>query len=172
MIKAREGSGAIAEDLRTEVAFVPATIKSYRLLGYQGGVNENASGPAASRAGERVLAGKMVTALYELVPAMGDSTLTQLLTLRVRYRPRREAEQQTIQFAGTDAHSDLKAESSDFRFVAAVAELGLLLDDSPARGHASMNDVIALAEAGRGADRSGQRRQFIELARHAKELLG
>ena len=171
-VKAREGSGVIAEDVRTEVAFVPAAVRSYRLLGYQGGVNDDASGPAPSGPGERVLAGKLVTALYELVPPMGGATSTQLLTLRVRYRPRREAEQQTIQFAGTNAHSDLKAESSDFRFVAAVAELGLLLDDSPARGHASMNDVIALAEAGRGADPSGQRRQFIELARHAKELLG
>ena len=171
-VKAREGSGAIAEDVRTEVAFAPAAVKSYRLLGYQDGVKDDASGPAPSRPGERVLAGTMVTALYELVPATGDSASTQLLTLRVRYRPTRDAVQQTVQFVGTDPHSDLKSASSDFQFVAAVAEFGLLLDDSPARGHANVNDVIALAEAGRGADPSGQRRQFIGLARHAKELLG
>lgn len=165
-VKARPGSGNVAEDVRTEVAFLPEKVKSYRLLGY------DQQTPAAARRGETVAGGQAATALYELIPTASANGPGELLTLRLRYRLSAGDSEQMVQFIGHDARSALAAESADFRFAAGVAEFGMVLRDAPQRGRASMADAIALAEAGRGADAIGERKAFIELARHAKQLMG
>ena len=60
--------------------------------------------------------------------------------------------------------------SADFRFAAAVAELGLALSDSKHRGAASARNAAARAEAARGTDLDGRRAEFIALARRADAL--
>jgi hypothetical protein len=166
-VMARQGVGTVAQDVRTEVAFAPDAVRSYRLLGY----DERTGGSA--HAAESVQGGRSVTALYEIVPAaIAPAKPVEPLTLRVRYRlPDADAEQ-SVQFHPSDARAPRMAESVDFRFAAAVAEFGMLLRGSPERGHATMDEVVALAESGRGSDRLGQREQFIDLARHAKQLMG
>lgn len=165
-VKARPGVGNAAEDVHTEVAFLPATVKSYRLLGY----DRDTSG--SNGQGEIVAAGQAVTVLYEMIPASSATGAAQLLTLRLRYRPGSGQGEQLVQFIGRDLKSNSSLESNDFRFAAAVAEFAMVLRGSPQRGQATVQSAIALAEAGRGADRSGQRKAFIELARHAKQLMG
>lgn len=163
-IKARSGSGNIAQAVRAEVTFNPAFAKSYRLLGY----GNSGGGPSV---GETIAAGHAVTALYEVVPLAAPAAAADFLTLRVRYRLRESAREQWVQFAG---HENLDAPNAtaDFEFAAALAEFGMLLRNTPARGQASLDGVIQLAEAGRGPDPGGRRREFIELVRRAKDLTG
>lgn len=168
-VKARPGEGIVAEDARTEVAFNPAAAKSYRLLGYEGGP---ASNRPTAMPGERVAAGQAVTALYEIVPAAPGASSSDLLTLRVRFRRSVGGPEEMVQFTGRDSRKQAETESPDFRFAAAVAEFGMVMRNSPARGRSSMNEVIRLAESGRGADPAGERKRFIELAQRAKALLG
>ena len=166
-VRARQGIGVIAQEVRTEVAFAPKSVKSYRLLGY----DQRAS--ASSPEGESVSAGHAVTALYELVPSkIAGADSGELLTLRVRYKPEPGGAEQIVQFIGKDRHAGLSAESADFRFSAAVAEFAMLLRGAPGTEHVTGDDVIALADSGRGADGSGQRGQFIEMARRARQLMG
>lgn len=165
-VKARAGSGNVADDVRTEVAFVPEKIKSYRLLGYDQEI------PAAPRQGETVAGGRAVTALYELIPTASANGPGELLTLRLRYRLSAGDSEQVVQFIGHDARSARAAESPDFRFAAAVAEFGMVLRGSPQRGAATMDTAIVVADGARGPDPSGERKAFIELARHAKQLMG
>lgn len=165
-VRARPGVGIVAEDVRTEVAFVPAAVKSYRLLGYD---QEASSIPGR---GETIAGGRAATALYEVIPASSVLGPGELLTLRLRYRPSSGQGEQLVQFVGRDLRSNASLESTDFRFAAAVAEFAMVLRGSPQRGRATLESAIALAEAGRGADPSGQRKAFIELARHAKQLIG
>ena len=62
---------------------------------------------------------------------------------------------------------------SDFRFAAAVAELGMLLRTSPHMAGSSYAGVLELAEAGLGSGRDREaRREFIELVKKARELAG
>jgi Ca-activated chloride channel family protein len=48
----------------------------------------------------------------------------------------------------------------------------MILRGSPNKGAASFDLVLALAEQGRGEDRSGYRREFAELVRAAARLKG
>ncbi|HSU67718.1 MAG TPA: von Willebrand factor type A domain-containing protein [Tepidisphaeraceae bacterium] len=171
MVKAKDGAGTLAEDVRTEVSFNPAAVKSWRLLGY----DDLPGGPSA---GENVGAGHAVTALYEVVPADPPKATSQpaipesnVLTLKVRFHNPGDKNEQTLQFVGTEPDEEQPI-SADFQFAAAVAEFGMVIRQSPDRGNASVKSVMELAEANRGPDLSGQRKQFLELVQHAQPLLG
>jgi Ca-activated chloride channel family protein len=58
----------------------------------------------------------------------------------------------------------------DARFAAAVAAFGMLLRESPHRGQATFDAVIAMAEDAGAAAGDEHRREFLELARKAKAL--
>jgi hypothetical protein len=60
--------------------------------------------------------------------------------------------------------------SADLQFAAAVAELGMLLRNSPHKGTANWDDVFQLARVSQGADLDGTRTEFITLAEAAKRL--
>jgi anti-sigma factor RsiW len=170
-IKARAGNGIVAEDAQTEVAFSPAAVTSYRLLGYEGVAQRDASA-ATPRAAERIAGGHAITALYEIITANHASAARDLLTLSVQYRSAEGEPQQVAQFVGRDARPAPGMESADFRFAAAVAEFGMALRDSSHNSKARLADAIALAQSGVGIDSSGQRRAFIHLARQAEKLMG
>lgn len=170
-IKARAGKGIVAEDAQTEVAFSPATVTSYRLLGYENVAQHEAS-TAVPRPSERIAAGHAITALYEIISANSASTARDLLTLSVRYRSAEGEPQQVAQFVGRDARAAPGTESADFRFAAAVAEFGMALRDASSNSKTRIADAIVLAQSGVGADSSGQRRVFIDLARQAEKLIG
>lgn len=163
-VKAKAGTGAVAENVRTEVAFNPAAAKSWRLIGY----DDTAAG---SGTGETIAGGHAVTALYEVVPVSPAPAPGNLLTLRLRYHAPGVPAEQVAEFAGAE-RANPKGESDDFRFAAAVAEFGLLLRDKAVREGATVASVIQLAEAARGQDPAGQRREFIDLVNRAKPLLG
>jgi Ca-activated chloride channel family protein len=62
------------------------------------------------------------------------------------------------------------ARSTDLSFVAAVAAFGMVLRDSPHKGSATLGQVLALGEEGRGDDPHGDRAEFIDLVRMARQL--
>jgi len=69
-----------------------------------------------------------------------------------------------------DQGGTLAQAGPDARFAAAVAAFGMLLRGSASAGDASWDSVLALAEAGRGADQDGYRAEFIRLVQVAKGL--
>ena len=169
-IKACPGSGTVARDVKAEVAFNPAAAQSYRLIGY-----EDASAQT-TQSSETISASHAVTALYEVEPARSippraSSPTSGLLTVRLHYRePSPAATEQVVQFASSERIDS--APSRDFTFTAAVAEFGMVLKKSPETGHASFASVLELAQSSRGPDPHGQRQQFIDLVRRARELVG
>lgn len=58
--------------------------------------------------------------------------------------------------------------SEDFRFASAVAEFALLLEDSPFKGKASYDAVLARARDANGTDEAGLRAEFIRLVETAQ----
>lgn len=60
--------------------------------------------------------------------------------------------------------SEIVEETSDnFRFASAVAEFGMILNDSEYKGTSSTDDAIELARSGMGEDEFGLKHEFVRL---------
>lgn len=104
-------------------------------------------------------------------PKVGGELSNELLTLFVRYKqPEGEkAEELEIPLKDSAAQSIEKADI-DFRFQASVAAFGMLLRGSRHSGSATLDWVLSTAEASKGEDRDGWRREFIDLVMRAKSI--
>ncbi len=69
-----------------------------------------------------------------------------------------------------DSSSPVASASENLRFASAVAELGLLLRESPYKGDASYEQVTQLASQGRSTDRDAYRAEFLQLVTAASRL--
>lgn len=178
----------LARDARMDVEFNPARVRAYRLIGYE---NHWAGVNARKPAGADITAGYSMTMLYEIMPlgarrggevlvpedGVGDlkyqtprrlttaAMTDELFNIELRYRDPRTSELSVAQVTGADPGMRLAEASSDFKFAAAVAQLGLLLIDSPAKGDADYASVKALAaEATAGRETAAPNRvAFLDL---------
>lgn len=64
----------------------------------------------------------------------------------------------------------IQSVSNDTRFATAVAAFGQMLKGGEHTGNFTYDDVIALAQSGKGEDKFGYRAEFINLVRMAKSL--
>jgi Ca-activated chloride channel family protein len=177
----------IAKDVKIQVEFNPGQVESYRLLGYENRKLQDRDFEDDTKDAGEIGAGHTVTALYEIVPAKarkqgrelryqtrrrmksgphGD----ELLHVKLRYKPPTGGKSRPLSIPVRDRGHGLQGVSDEFRFAAAVAELGLLLRDSRHKAKASFAEVVQLARSGKGRDPHGYRAEFIDLARHAEAL--
>jgi Ca-activated chloride channel family protein len=179
----------IAQDVKIQVEFNPATVGAYRLIGYENRIMRDEEFNDDSVDAGDIGAGHTVTAFYELIPAghpelgslPGRDSLKyqqsavyepvytdELLTTKIRYKLPNENESSLISFP-VAAASIRRAgeESQDFRFAASVAGFGMLLRDSPYKGGTTYSSVIDMAQTALGKDEWGYRRNFVEMVRRA-----
>jgi Ca-activated chloride channel family protein len=170
----------IANDVKIQVEFNPATVAEYRLIGYETRVlrREDFNNDHVD-AGD-IGAGHQVTALYEVTPtgspaqlsdplrygAVEDATNSsdELAFLRLRFKTPGAQTSQLIEApiaASTDAQTG---------FASAVAGFGQLLRGSAYLGDWGYADAIALANATKGDDPFGYRAEAIRLMRLAASL--
>ena len=177
----KELGGAIqtvAKDVKLQLEFNPQTVARYRLLGY--GCRELADRDFKDDekdAGE-LGAGRSMTAFYEIVPmATGlkyrrktEVGSDDVLTIGVRYKnPDEDVSREMVSsFSGRDVFRTTP--STDFRFASAVAEFALVLSDSKYRGNASLGAAVVRAESALGADKDGERSEFVSLVKKAKSI--
>lgn len=181
----------IAKDVKFQLEFNPARVKAYRLIGYENRLlNDEDFNDDKKDAGE-MGAGHNVTALYELIPAGSEENTgsidplkyqenshtartdlkAELLTVKLRYK---QPDGKTSTLFEEPVQGRLlgeKSTSESFRFSAAVAEFGLILRDSEYKEDASVEQIISLAQGGRGNDSEGYRGEFIKLVRTAGTLI-
>ena len=133
-------------------------------------------------------AGHTVTAIYEIVPVGAESdrplvdplkyqpnprpsvapgSAAELLTVKLRYKAPNGDRSELISAVIQNRVEPLGA---NLGFASAVAELGLLLRDSPNAPDASFDRLIARARQFRGADPNGDRAEFVKLAEVAAGL--
>lgn len=183
---------AIAKDVKIQVEFNPAKVSEYRLIGYANRMLRNRDfNDDMIDAGE-IGSGHTVTVLYEIVPfgatskAPEGTTLRyqkpapdpvlpegvvdspELMTVKLRYKQPDGDKSKLIEVPLIDAGTELEEASADFKFATSVAGFGMLLRDSEAAGDADRGLIIQLAKSGRGKDKEGRRKEFIELVRKAK----
>jgi len=183
---------AIAKDVKIQIEFNPAHVKSYRLIGYENRkLNPEDFQNDAIDAGE-LGSGHTVTALYEIIPVgikskfyiepttlkytntketePSDSELAkqtkfnnELATVKFRYKkPDGDKSIEMIRVI-EDQSTEMTDSSSDLKFSSAVAWFGLKLRDSKFITNKSMSDIKKLAKEGLAYDDQGYRAEFIRL---------
>ena len=185
----------IAKDVKIQVEFNPETVAEYRLIGYETRMlrREDFNNDKID-AGE-IGSGHAVTAIYEITPTGSDARLLDDLRydkakptasktdtdkgseygfLKIRYKLPKEDVSKLI-----TTPIDAKAEvanidkaSTDVRFATAVAAFGQLLRGGGMTKDFTYDDVVTLAESGKGTDKFGYRAEFINLVRLAKTASG
>ena len=177
----------IAKDVKLQVEFNPARVKSYRLVGYE--KRELQAGDYADDkkdAGE-LGSGHTVTALYEIAPADGKVPTNDLVfqttavkkdayarpdlaVVRCRFKTPEADESREISKSIPAAPVSWAKAGNDIRFASAVAGWGMILRNSEFKGEASFPQVLATARAARGTDDDGYRAEFIRLVELAEVL--
>jgi Ca-activated chloride channel family protein len=171
-------------------------VRAYRLIGYEGRLlRAEDFADDATDAGD-VGAGHTATALYEVVPAgtattvpvrgagplrYGDAPAAapasgpadELLFVQLRYKRPGDATSRLITHPVRDARSATAPRpGDDFRFASAVAEFGMLLRDSPHKGAARVDAVLARARGAMGDDPGGHRAEFVRLVERYRAIGG
>ncbi|MFD3188976.1 von Willebrand factor type A domain-containing protein [Sedimentitalea sp. HM32M-2] len=173
----------IADDVKIQVEFNPATVAEYRLIGYETRAlrREDFNNDRVD-AGD-IGAGHALTALYEITPVGSPAQLSDPLRyrsapaakgardelgyLRLRYKSPGNDTSRLIEQAIT---VDMPA-GTDTGFAAAIAGFGQVLrGDDTYLGDWDYDQAIALANANRGADPYGYRTEAVRLMRLAKSL--
>ncbi len=106
----------------------------------------------------------------EPTDALESSLSDEWLVIRLRYKFPSEDVSQRIEFVVRDQAVPFTDADADMQFAAAVAAFGMLLRESPYRGDANYEQVLAIAQASIGSDPFGMRREFCDLVRAAKVL--
>ncbi|MBO4897539.1 MAG: von Willebrand factor type A domain-containing protein [Clostridia bacterium] len=163
----------IAKDVKIQTEFNPATVSKYRLIGYENRQLNNEDFDNDKKDAGELGAGATVTVLYELVPASGETQQqlkyqttettgsSDLMTVKIRYKEPEGSESILSEYP---VNALVTEPTGDFKFASAVAELGMILNDSEFKGNATLDSVIELAREGVGEDAFGLRAEFIQLA--------
>ena len=180
----------IAKDVKLQIEFNPAKVRAYRLIGYENRLLRDEDFHDDAKDAGEMGAGHSVTALYELVPPDSDQALPavdplkyqkatvpdagspELLTLKLRYKEPDAERSRLLTQPVLDSTMPIAAASESFRFAAAVAELGLLLRESPHKGEASYDQVAEMASRALGGDPDGDRAGFLQMVQAASRLEG
>jgi Ca-activated chloride channel family protein len=180
----------IAKDVKIQIEFNPAKVKSYRLIGYENRLLKKEDFEDDTKDAGELGAGHTVTALYEIIPVTDISALKnnevlkyqennlkeqalesdEVLTLNLRYKEPDEDISKLISQVLNENTQDLESSTENLKFSSAVAQFALLLRESKYRGESSFDNVLKLAEASKGEDKFGYREEFITIVRMAKRL--
>lgn len=173
----------IANDVKIQVEFNPATVAEYRLIGYETRAlrREDFNNDKVD-AGE-IGAGHSVTALYEVTPVGSPAVLNDplrfgtaapvaetsddLAFLRLRYKTPGDDVSQLLE---SPISPEITALTSDSQFAAAIAGFGQLLKSGNYTGDWTYANAITLAEQNVGDDPFGYRREAVTLMRLAQSL--
>ena len=158
----------IAKDVKVQLAFDPNAVRSYRQIGYENRALDNKDFDDDEKDAGELGAGHSVTALFELVPA--STARGPIGTLRLRWKDPRGAKSTPIAATMSDEGKSAYEASPDLQFAAAVAELGMLLRDSPHKGTATFADALQLARMSRGVDLDGTREELARLIESASAM--
>jgi Ca-activated chloride channel family protein len=181
----------IAQDVKIQVEFNPATVGAYRLIGYENRVMRDEDFNDDSADAGDIGAGHTVTAFYEIIP-VGSPELADLpvrddlkyqpapayqptfkeefLTVKIRYKLPNHNESSLLSIPVGVEVQKTGTETEDFRFAASVAGFGMLLRDSPYKGSITYADVVKLAQGALGRDEFDYRKNFVEMVKKAGSI--
>ncbi len=176
----------IANDVKIQVEFNPATVAEYRLIGYETRQLKREDFNNDKVDAGDIGAGHTVTAIYEVTPVgsdarkidslrYGDANKAEPVTLgkndelafvKLRYKLPGEDKSKLITTPVQADRADIA--ETEANFAAAVAGVGQILKGSDYTGSWSLKDAEALAASARSNDPFGYRAEFLSLLRLAQ----
>jgi Ca-activated chloride channel homolog len=172
----------IAQDVKIQVEFNPALVSEYRLLGYElRGLTREQFNDDKVDAGD-IGAGHQVTALYEVVPHGAKGNVDplrygrentapaqgvkaqEMAWIKLRYKTPGEKTSQLIELP-VMAQSGVQsaAIANEAYFATAVAAWAQWLRGSSLIGDYNPQQILKMAQQGKGEDRYGHRAEFMRL---------
>jgi Ca-activated chloride channel family protein len=156
----------IAQDVKLQVEWNPATVKTYRLLGYENrDIADQDFRNDKVDAGE-IGAGHTVTALYEIELAPAADGPLATVRIRAKKPGGKEAAEWAFPTTTRILGGKFDAASADFRFACAVAGFAEILRGSPYAKGWKLADVARIAKAAAGG--AEDRQEFVALVGKAK----
>ena len=148
----------VARDVKIQVEFNPAAVGAYRLIGYENRLLRAEDFNNDVKDAGEIGAGHSVTALYEIVPPGGEvpngsvdplkyqrrsaAASSDLATVKLRYKtPDGDASRLMTHVVSTS----IAEPSENFRLASSVAQLGMLLRNSPHKGDAAFETITPIA---------------------------
>ena len=182
------GAFPIADDVKIQVEFNPATVTEYRLIGYETRLlaREDFNNDQVD-AGE-VGSGASVTALYEITPAGAPASSDplrygprkpsapapagELAYLKIRYKLPGQTTSKLIErpIGGRDIYPSVQSAPDAARWALSVAAFGQKLRGNDQTASFGYDRILEIATAARGADPCGDRAEFLSLVRLASAL--
>lgn len=176
----------IANDVKIQVEFNPATVAEYRLIGYETRQLKREDFNNDKVDAGDIGAGHTVTAIYEVTPVgsdarkidplrYGDASKAEPVTLgkkdelafvKLRYKLPGEDKSKLITTPVQADRADIA--ETEANFAAAVAGVGQILKGSDFTGSWTLKDAEALVASARSNDPFGYRAEFLSLLRLAQ----
>lgn len=175
----------VAQDVKIQVEFNPATVKEYRLIGYENRMLKNEDFNNDKVDAGDIGAGHTVTALYEIIPVgqkgwLSDSRYTnqaasaknasEYAFVNLRYKQPGQSKSILLNQPVKVGSKALNQASADTRFALAVVAYGQQLRSPEYNGTMQWNDIVELAQSAQKPDAFGLRAEFIDLIKKAKKL--
>ncbi|XID74300.1 von Willebrand factor type A domain-containing protein [Alkanindiges sp. WGS2144] len=180
----------VAQDVKIQVEFNPATVKEYRLVGYENRMLKQEDFNNDKVDAGDIGAGHSVTALYEIIPAgqqgwLNDSRYqpvaqtnpktssnqkSEYAYVNVRYKLPNQDKSILLSQPVSVVSKALSQASHDSRFAVAVAAYAQQLKGGQYNGTMGWNQIIQLAQQSAQPDPYQMREEFMELAKIAKSL--
>ena len=148
----------VAKDVKIQVEFNPATVGAYRLIGYENRLMRSEDFNNDAKDAGELGAGHSVTALYEIVPPGADvpnanvdplkyqsrvaAKSAELATVKLRYKSPQGDTSKLMTHTVTTSVEQFP--SANFRLASSVAQLGMLLRDSPHKGNATFEAISGI----------------------------
>lgn len=157
---------SVANDTKVQVTFDPEKVESYRLIGYERRVMNNKDFEDDTKDAGEIGSGQTITALYEIVPAVGYKEGTVCGKFDCRYKNAlldTESKALSIDIPVSEGKM-----SPDMSFASGVAAYGLVLLGSEYKGNATLGMASELVKSGLSFDPYGYRAQLLELISKVK----
>ncbi len=169
----------VANDVKIQVEFNPATVGAYRLIGYENRMLTDEDFKDDKKDAGEMGAGHKVVALYEIIPAGhkdvpevdklkyqavkgAAADKQELLTVKLRYKPVGQQTSQQVH-AVSAVYESKKKPSEDYTFAAAVAGFGMLLQQSTYVGEFDYKICLDMIRQSKGSDPEGYRAELLRL---------
>jgi Ca-activated chloride channel family protein len=167
----------IAKDVKIQVDFDPDTVERYRLVGYTNRVLADQDFADDTKDAGEIGSGHTVTALYEIEPAAEPERGADIMQLKLRYK-QPDGERSRLVEVSVPNHPltgpvSMAQASDDFRFSAAVAGFGQVLQALPSgTPPGPLLALRDLAQGARGDDPTCRRAELVQLIEQASALQG
>jgi secreted protein with Ig-like and vWFA domain len=186
----------IAKDVKIQIEFNPAVIRSYRLLGYENRMLAAKDFKDDTKDAGEIGAGHTVTALYELVPvgapepqvaddlrytpkpaaepappvpAVPAEISGETMIVKLRWKAPDSDVSTPMDVPIKDPGAKIDAASPETKWAVAVAGFAAMLNGSQFNG-LTWDGIRTLAKAGKGADPHGYRGEFLQLLDRAESV--